>query len=75
MSPASRRVAESVFGDVRISTVEIPLHRGIGLLPYETMVFGGDHDQCCWRDATESEAVARHAEVVEFIKMWPQPSK
>jgi hypothetical protein len=73
---ASIRIAETVLWNVRISTVEIPAHRAIGLLPYETMIFGGQCDEQSFRDASEVDARARHEEVVHrVLEMCVQPYK
>ena len=59
----SRRVANDERGDVRVSTVWLGMDHNYGDGPpliFETMIFGGDHDDETWRYATEVEAVAGH---------------
>lgn len=62
-----------VIGDtpVEVSTVWIGINHnfsGEGLpIIFETMVFGGDHDQECVRYATESQAREGHAQMVAAV--------
>jgi len=65
-----RRVAETFVGDVRISTVFLGLDHGWGKerLLFETMVFGGAHDQYQDRYPSRDEAVAGHQQVVEMVE-------
>jgi len=67
----NRRVADDSVGDIRVSTVFLGLNHNYGEGPptlYETMVFGGPHDQeweeryCTW-----DEAVAGHAAMIERV--------
>jgi hypothetical protein len=64
----NRIVAKTVVGDAVVSTVCLGLdhnfyHGGPPLL-FETMIFGGEHDEECWRCSTWDEAEAQHARVV-----------
>ena len=67
------RVAASYVGEVEISTVFIcynalpPFLREEPDL-FETMVFGGIHDNLQWRYKTREEAVEGHAAILEMIK-------
>lgn len=67
-----RLVARSEIGAVAVSTVFLGLdHRFAGDGPpllYETMIFGGAHDQDQRRYSTREEALAGHAEMVERLK-------
>jgi hypothetical protein len=67
-----RRVAETVVGNARVSTVFLGLDHNFSRsgppLLFETMVFGGDHDEYCDRYATRAEAEAGHAAAVEMVK-------
>ncbi len=60
---ASRRVGADERGDIRVSTVFLGLdHRfddGAPLL-FETMIFGGPHDENMWRYTTWNEAEEGH---------------
>jgi hypothetical protein len=58
-----RRVAFDENGDIRVSTVFLGLdHNLYGDRPelFETMIFGGPHDEEQWRYATWDEAEAGH---------------
>jgi hypothetical protein len=65
------RVAKDCIHDVRISTVFLGLDHAI--MPfgapelYETMIFGGEHDQDQWRYATRAEALVGHRHAVEQV--------
>jgi hypothetical protein len=69
-----RRVAHDSFPGavtVSVSTVFLGLdHRHVGDGPpllFETMVFGGPHDQAQLRYATWDEAIAGHARMVRRV--------
>ena len=64
-----RRVARTELpGGVTVSTVFLGIDHnwGSGGMPvlYETMIFGGRHDECQWRCSTREEALERHAAAV-----------
>ena len=64
METADRRVANQRRGGVRVSTVFLGLNHNWGggrPLLFETMVFGGPHDENQNRYATWEEAEAGHA--------------
>ena len=67
-----RHVAETIIGDVRVSTVFLGLDHGFGRneppILFETMIFGGEHDQYCERCSTWEEAEAMHAKAVALVK-------
>jgi len=53
-----------------VSTVWLGLDHGYGGGPpliFETMVFGGAHDEDQWRYPTEVEALAGHAEICSVV--------
>lgn len=66
----NKRVAYDEAADgVDVSTVWLGLNHRFGDGPpliFETMIFGGDHDQEQWRYSTEAEALAGHARAVEL---------
>lgn len=71
---ADRQVADSIQGDVRVSTVFLGLDHGWGgrAQLFETMVFVGDESQDCERYATWDEAEAGHARwVMQVFKPTP----
>ena len=68
---ADRRVAKTVIGDIKISTVFLGLDHSYGDGPpqlFETMIFGGDCDKEMWRYSTWDEAETGHQEAVELVK-------
>lgn len=76
----NRRVGAEEVGDVRVSTVFLGLNHqyfdGEEPLWFETMVFGGEHDQDMDRYTTWEQAEAGHKEVVRRLKEglapWPE---
>ena len=71
-----RIVEQTTIGQVRVSTVFLGLDHQFGDGPpllFETMVFGGEHDQEQWRYSTWDEAVAGHAAAVESVGYGAAP--
>lgn len=72
MQAAERHVAkDQISDDVSVSTVFLGLDHSFGggvPILYETMIFGGPHDQYQDRYATKEEALAGHAVAVELAK-------
>ena len=62
--PARKQVACSKSDrGILVSTVFLGMDHGFGESPpilFETMIFGGEHDEDQWRYATWDEAVAGH---------------
>lgn len=69
---ADRRIEHDVLGDVRISTVFLGLDhswpRARRPVLFETMVFGGVHDQSCWRYSTRGAAISGHDQAVALVR-------
>lgn len=73
---ADRHVAQDMVGDVRVSTVFLGLDHSFGRLLhedappllFETMIFGGDHDQYQDRCSTWEQAEAMHAEALALVR-------
>jgi len=66
-----RHVGHTQVGGVTVSTVWLGIDHAYGGGPpliFETMVFGGDHDEDVWRYATEDEARLGHASVVAMLE-------
>ena len=66
---AERRVAESHNDKVRVSTVFLGLDHSFGRgepLLFETMIFGGEHDQYQDRCSTWEQAEAMHRKACEL---------
>jgi hypothetical protein len=66
------RVGLDVVDSAKISTVYLGLdhrHRGKGPpLLFETMIFGGQLDQECWRYSSWDDALTGHAAAVRRVK-------
>jgi len=65
-----RRVAKTVKDEISVSTVFLGLNHqydpsGPPLL-FETMIFGGEHDEDCTRCSTWEEAEKMHAEACKL---------
>jgi hypothetical protein len=66
-----QRVASTEIDDARVSTVWLGIDHSFGGGPpiiFETMVFGGPHDQAQMRYSTEAEAIDGHARTVDDIR-------
>lgn len=68
---SNRIVAKTTVGEARVSTVFLGLDHGFGHGPpllFETMIFGGPHDQYQERCSTWDEALAEHAKAVKLVE-------
>jgi hypothetical protein len=68
---SDRRVAQDEIGDVRISTVFLGINHQWGDGPpliFESMVFGGPHDQETRRYSTWDEAEKGHTELLALVR-------
>lgn len=67
----NRRVAQDQVGDVKISTVFLGIDHnfGGGGMPilFETMIFGGEHDQWQDRCCTWDEAEEMHKRALDIV--------
>lgn len=64
-------VLQEKIGNVMISTVWLGLDHQFGHGPpliFETMIFGGDHDEEQWRYSTEAEAMDGHRAAVSLVE-------
>lgn len=62
-SDGDRRVAETTIYDMYVSTVFLGIDHAFMRGParlFETMIFGGAHDEGSWRCSTWAEAEAQH---------------
>jgi hypothetical protein len=67
----AKRVALDEIGGVRVSTVFLGVDHNWGEGPpliYETMIFGGPHDDYQERYSTREEALAGHANAVALVR-------
>jgi len=72
----ARRVARTKVGDAEVSTVLLVIDHSLGEGPpliFETMVFGGPHDNWCDRYSTEAQAQAGHDQVVAALREGREP--
>ena len=72
-----RVIEQTMIGDVKVSTVFLGLDHQFGSGPpllFETMIFGGDHDQDQWRYATLGQAKTKHFRIVDAIKEGANPN-
>ena len=68
---AKRRVGEDTIGDARVSTVFLALNHSFGRgapVLWETMIFGGTHNQYQERYSTYDEAVTGHAKALALAQ-------
>lgn len=69
---ADRRVALDRIGDTKVSTVFLSMDHNFGLdgppVLWETMIFGGKHDQYQERYTSREDALRGHAAAVEMAK-------
>jgi hypothetical protein len=67
-----RHVALDYVGEVKVSTVWMGIdHNWSGTGPpliFETMIFGGSHDEECWRYSTEAAALAGHDQALTLMR-------
>ncbi len=66
-----RVVAKTETGNELVSTVFLALDHaftGRGPILYETMIFGGKHDQEQWRHRNRHEALAFHDQIVAALR-------
>ena len=77
-----RRVGDDTVKKQRVSTVFLMLDHNFGFglfgddrpILFETMIFGGTHDQAMWRYATWDEAEAGHRRIVAALKAGLDPT-
>jgi hypothetical protein len=66
-----RFIAKTKVGDALVSTVFLGIDHAFGGGPpllFETMVFGGEHDQSQWRHYNRYAALAFHDQVVAALR-------
>lgn len=69
---AGRIVAQDTIGKIKISTVFLGIDHGWDdegpPVLFETMIFGGEHDQEQWRYCTWEEAEAGHRKALRMVR-------
>ncbi len=72
MTGAQKIADDELPGGIQVSTVLLGTDHSFGMggppILFETMIFGGSHDEYQERYATREEALAGHARAVEFAK-------
>jgi hypothetical protein len=77
-----RRVAQTQIGNARVSTVFLGIDHGwaawggrqeVVPLLFETMIFGGLHDQWQWRHHTRTEARIKHDQICGALSVGHAP--
>lgn len=66
-----RHVAQDTVGEIRVSTVFLGIDHSFGDGPpliFETMIFGGPHDQHQTRCSTYGEAERQHQEALALAR-------
>lgn len=69
---ADRVLAKDIIDSVIVSTVFLGLDHSFTYGPpivFETMIFGGEHDQYQERYSTYDEALAGHKKALDMVKM------
>ena len=67
---ADRTVTKTDVGEVQISTVFLGLNHAFGDGPpllFETMIFGGEHDEYCEGCSTWDQAVEQHETALNLV--------
>jgi hypothetical protein len=76
MQSANRRVGDDLIGEVRVSTVFLGVDHnfcdGGPPLLFETMIFGGPHDQYQERCSTWQQAEAMHQRAIAMLRKEEQ---
>ena len=70
-NPALKIVKQEEVHGVKVSTVFLSLDHSFGHGPpvlWETMIFGGEHDEYQERYSTYDDAVAGHQKAVEMVR-------
>ncbi len=66
----NRRVASTERGEISVSTVFLGIDHSYGRgepALFETMIFGGEHDEDTWRYATWKEAEEGHKKACNLV--------
>jgi len=76
-NPSGRIVKQTKVGDAKVSTVFVGTDHafmpGVQPLLWETMIFGGKHDQFQRRYVTRAAAAKRHDEIVKLLEKGENP--
>lgn len=72
MGTEKAMVVKTIDGEITISTVFLGINHNFSKtgkpVLFETMIFGGEHDQECWRYKTWAEAEEGHKKAVNLVR-------
>ena len=71
LETANRKIGDSTVGDAQISTVFLGLDHGFSggdPILFETMIFGGRHDEYQERYTTREDALKGHRAAVQMVE-------
>ncbi len=72
LESVNRHVVQDTIGDIMVSTVFLGLDHSVGDAGrpciFETMIFGGPHDEYCERYSTWEEAEAGHRKALALVQ-------
>jgi hypothetical protein len=74
----TRHIGQTTVGNAEVSTVWLSSDHQFGDGPpliFETMIFGGPHDQFCERYSTKEEAAAGHKRFVLALQEGRDPEE
>ncbi len=78
LETAERHVGNDRIGDVHVSTVFLGLDHSFGRpvpILWETMIFGGEHDQYQERYSSQEDALAGHARACALVALAPKETR
>lgn len=66
----ARIIGSDYLGEIHVSTVWLGLDHGFGGPPliFETMIFGGEHDQYQDRYSTKEQAIEGHQHALALVR-------
>jgi len=74
-----RHIGDTKIDDVRVSTVWLGADHSLDFggppLIFETMIFGGPHDNFCERYSTKEEAAEGHQRIVSALQEGRDPGE
>lgn len=71
LNKIDRVIGRTIIGDVKVSTVFLTIDHQFNDGPpvlFETMIFGGEHDQWQDRYCTYQEAIIGHLEAIDMVR-------
>lgn len=75
---AERHIDRTQVGDADVSTVFLGIDHNFAPsgppVLFETMIFGGQHSDACWRYTTWDQAAAGHHRIVDALEAGEDPT-